>query len=233
MKFDIISTLSLDLPAFIVAITVHEFMHALVAYKLGDNTPKEEERLTLNPVEHLDFVGTLFPIILSSMGSSIILGWGKPVNVNYYNLRNPNKDYGLVAIAGPIGNITLCLVVGLFLNLAFNYYNIYKYLTIPAINYLFRLLAKIFTINLALFLFNLLPIPPLDGSKLIHAYGNNKIKSLIESLENYNLIIFSILFLTNLHSLLLAPIFIKITQFLIGNMWIYILQPIRFIIDFM
>ena len=128
----------------IIALTIHEFSHAYVADRLGDPTPRSYGRLTLNPLAHLDPLGTLMLFIAR-------FGWGKPVPVDSYNLKNPKRDEILISLAGPLSNIILAFVLGLvnrfFPNLLF-------------------IIFPIISINLSLAVFNLLPIPPLDGSKI-------------------------------------------------------------------
>lgn len=130
----------------LIAITVHEFAHAYMADRLGDPTAKLEGRLTLNPFAHLDPVGTLALILFK-------FGWGKPVPVDYYNLRHPRKDGALIAFAGPASSLVLALVFALINRFVF---------PIPV-----AIIIPFLSINLSLAFFNLLPIPPLDGSKVI------------------------------------------------------------------
>lgn len=138
--------------AILTALTVHEFSHALAAYFLGDQTAKRMGRLTLNPVAHLDPVGFLALVLVG-------FGWGKPVPFNPYNLRYPKWGSAMVAAAGPISNIISVIVFGLIL----------KY-TQPLLgqgNLLIEFLTLLVVLNLVLCLFNLIPIPPLDGSKFL------------------------------------------------------------------
>jgi Zn-dependent protease len=133
----------------ILSLSIHEFAHALVADKLGDPTPREQNRLTINPLAHLDPMGTL---ALAVAG----FGWGKPVVFNPYNLKNPLKDAALIAIAGPISNILIAVVLGSLLR--FN---------LISIEWIASAVFQIFLINLGLAIFNLIPVYPLDGSKVL------------------------------------------------------------------
>lgn len=137
----------------VVAISVHEAAHAFAAYKLGDTTAKSQGRLTLNPLAHLDLMGT---IMLFFAG----FGWGKPVPVNPYNFKNPIKDSAIVSLAGPASNFLTALLVSVPL----------KYFagTLPI--WLDTTLWVIFDISLILGIFNLLPFPPLDGSKIFAVF---------------------------------------------------------------
>ncbi len=135
--------------ALAVCITVHEAAHAWTAYKLGDPTAKIEGRVSLNPMRHLDLLGTIMIFIAH-------FGWGKPVPFNYNNLKNPRRDTALIAIAGPTSNLLTAFFVALVMTYVKN---------IPIIIY--GALDTILSLSIILFLFNLLPIAPLDGSKLI------------------------------------------------------------------
>lgn len=136
----------LFLISIIIALTIHEFSHAFIADRLGDPTPRANDRLSLNPLKHLDPIGT-FMLIFARFG------WGKPVPIDPYNLRNPRRDEILIALAGPASNLLLATVLSLVLRL-FPYYIPY------AIYYI------LISVNVSLAVFNLLPIPPLDGSKI-------------------------------------------------------------------
>lgn len=151
--------------ALIIAVMVHELAHGWVAYKLGDNTAKFAGRLTLNPIQHADPVGSLIlPAILFLSGSGIIFGWAKPVPVNFNNLRHPQRDLVLVASAGIIANFLLAGVCGVFIRL-------FAALDIPLLSGLMLLFfIQLLRINIILALFNFLPIPPLDGSKIFFGW---------------------------------------------------------------
>jgi Zn-dependent protease len=138
----------------IYSIILHEVSHGYVAYKLGDPTAKYEKRLTLNPLSHLDPLGTIILPLLGYFFLGFIFGWAKPVPYNPYNLKNPIKGSILIALAGPITNILLALFFVFLFKLNF----------FPNFQEIFLLAIRI---NLILAFFNLLPIPPLDGSKLL------------------------------------------------------------------
>lgn len=134
--------------ALAVCITVHEAAHAWVAFKLGDPTAKMEGRVSLNPLRHLDLFGTIMIFIAH-------FGWGKPVPFNYNNLKNPRRDAFLIAVAGPVTNLLIAFLIAI----------LFKYIPLPAV--ILDLLRSIYTLSIVLFLFNLIPIAPLDGSKFI------------------------------------------------------------------
>lgn len=137
----------------VVAISVHEAAHAFAAYKLGDSTAKSQGRLTLNPLRHLDLMGT---IMLFFAG----FGWGKPVPVNPYNFKNPIKDSAIVSLAGPASNFATALLLSIPL----------KYFAASMPYWLDTALWVTFDISLILGIFNLLPFPPLDGSKIFAVF---------------------------------------------------------------
>jgi Zn-dependent protease len=136
----------------LIAVSVHEFAHAWAADYLGDPTAKLEGRLTLNPLAHLDPIGTLTLFLFG-------FGWGKPVPVDSYNLKNPRRDEALISLAGPLSNIIIALLVGLA----------FKFIPIQTLAANTQPLISFLAINLGLAYFNLLPFPPLDGSKIFLA----------------------------------------------------------------
>lgn len=136
------------LAALIIVLTLHEFSHAWVANRLGDPTPYRMGRLSLNPLRHLDPLGTLMLFLAG-------FGWGKPVPVNPRNFDNPDRDEALTAFAGPLMNLAIALLVAIPLTY------------LPAPSGVLSLLAAIMDVSLVLFLFNMLPFAPLDGSKFL------------------------------------------------------------------
>ncbi|MBU1044217.1 MAG: site-2 protease family protein [Candidatus Omnitrophica bacterium] len=146
-----------NLPAFFIALTVHEYAHGFVAHKLGDNTAKHMGRLTLNPLAHIDLFGTiLLPLTLIIYNAPIVIGWAKPVPVNFYNLRNPKKGIIWVGLAGPAANFICGFFVFLIMNSGWVTNQVFD-----------QFLRSLFLINLILGCFNLIPIAPLDGSRII------------------------------------------------------------------
>lgn len=149
---------------FFVCLSVHEATHSLISYKLGDPTSKTEGRLSLNPLRHIDPVGTVAVPLFLILSGLPAFGWAKPVMVNIGNFKNPQRDNFLTAIAGPISNILFALLIAFAL----------RFMGTESI--LGAILVFMVQINIVLAVFNLLPIPPLDGSKVWH---------LILSDENY------------------------------------------------
>lgn len=171
--------------ALLVAITVHEAAHAWMAYKLGDYTAKYEGRVTLNPLAHLDPIGTLMIFVAH-------FGWGKPVPYNPYHLKNPKRDAALIAVAGPIANFITALVLSIPL----------QYINFQALGevgvFLSGVLVTTVLLNIGLMVFNILPIAPLDGSKLIGAFIPDQYHHQYESyLKIGPYILISLIFLQN------------------------------------
>ncbi|MFH2105437.1 MAG: site-2 protease family protein [Parcubacteria group bacterium] len=162
--------------AIVIAISVHEFAHAAMAYYLGDSTAKNEGRLTLNPLSHLDLWGTILLLVAG-------FGWGKPVPFNPYNLKNQRWGPALVSLAGPASNLVMAIVFMIFLRFG------YPLLGLAAGNALFDFLYYLIVINVILMAFNLLPVPPLDGSKLLFAVLPSSMDSVKEFLQRYGMFI--------------------------------------------
>jgi Zn-dependent protease len=156
-KIDIIEIL-LRLPALCMAFTVHEFAHGYAAYKLGDPMAKQDGRLSLNPLKHIDPLGMICLLLFR-------FGWAKPVMVNPQNLKNPKRDMAIIALAGPAANVALAVVTVLL------WYPVGIHLSRGL---LWNIASELILLNLVLAVFNLLPIPPLDGSKIFTAFMSDQ-----------------------------------------------------------
>lgn len=163
------------------SVIIHEVAHGTMANNLGDPTAKYEGRLTLNPLKHLDPVGSvLLPLMLVIIRSPFLIGWAKPVPVNPYNLRNPKKDMAKIAIAGPAVNFLVAFFFALLI----------QFFVIPE-RFLIIFTFIIF-INILLAVFNLLPVPPLDGSKILFSFLPNRLEYIQTWMEQRSLFLFFI-----------------------------------------
>lgn len=146
------------LPGILLGLTLHEFCHAFCAWKLGDNTAQEQGRLTLNPLKHIDIIGFLFILIAG-------FGWAKPVQFDPEKLKNFRRDKAMIAAAGPLSNFALGIILAVIVKLII----MFLWDNVSESDFIFTLVNVIFIaakINFGLFIFNLLPIPPLDGSHI-------------------------------------------------------------------
>lgn len=174
----------LNIIILIISLLIHELAHGAMAYLCGDSTAKDYGRLSLNPLHHLDPLGTIFPIILIFLGSPFIFGWAKPVPINYWKLKYGRLGEFLVAIAGIVSNIILALI-GLIL---------LKYTEIFGMsNILSSLCVYMIRLNILLAVFNILPIPPLDGSRMVASMVGGELRETIFSLDQYGIFIILIL----------------------------------------
>jgi len=183
--------LVIHLAILLISVVIHEVSHGWIANYLGDPTAKYAGRLTLNPVKHLDLWGSfLIPVSLLIIGSPILFGYAKPVPYNPYNLKNKKWGPAMVAIAGPASNLIIAILFGLTLRFIPFGQSIYMQ------NFV-QILAYIVLLNLLLAVFNLVPIPPLDGSKILFALLPYKYQQLSFQLERYGmiLVLFFIFFL--------------------------------------
>ena len=189
-KLTIVQKIAVWILPVIFAITVHETAHGWVAKKYGDNTASMQGRLTLNPIKHIDWLGTIIiPGLLLLTGTGFIFGWAKPVPVDARNFKNPRHDMAIVALAGPVSNLLMALTWSLIARIGITIGTSAENISLPLI---YTGIAGI-SINLVLALINLLPIPPLDGSRVLTGILPSRLAWQYNQLERYGFIILLIL----------------------------------------
>jgi Zn-dependent protease len=208
-------------PPFILSVILHEVAHGWIAEKLGDPTARNAGRLTLNPIPHIDLYWTIIlPILLYiSTGGRFVLGGAKPVPINPYNFKNPRKDMALSSLAGPCANLIIAISCAAIVRLILPILNgilpphIWDPMALP-LKLMFLFGAFIST---ALAVFNLIPIPPLDGSRIAYWLLPDRIAAVYYRLERFGIIIVFALFAFGLLGAVLWPIIITVLYFLLGD----------------
>jgi Zn-dependent protease len=193
--------------SIILAITAHEFMHAFTSDKLGDDTARHSGRLSLNPIAHIDPFATLLLPIVTYFLTGIPIGAAKPVPFNPYRLRYGEVGSALVAVAGPLTNLGLAVFMAIWLRL----------MTVPPdISLIFHMFILV---NIGFFVFNMIPFPPLDGSRILYALAPDPLRQVMRQIETFGLmgIVFFILLLYPLISPVIGRIIISLISFLIPN----------------
>ncbi len=196
-------TIAIQFMVILLALSVHESAHAWMAERFGDPTGRLQGRITLNPIAHIDPIGTvIFPIILALIGAPVF-GWAKPVMINPLNLKNPRKDGIFIAAAGPVSNIIMAILGIVFFLLLKNTGFIGSiYVSGRIAEAVTILLLNLILINIFLAIFNLLPIPPLDGSKILEGILEGEALNAYKKIEPYGFII------------LMAVIYLKVFDYL-------------------
>lgn len=194
----------------LLAVTFHELAHGWVAYKLGDPTAKDAGRLTLNPIKHLDLLGTIVFFVTR------MIGWAKPVPVNPYNFKNPRTDMAWVAVAGPAMNILLAIGFTILLKLLLS-------IPLPRSSSLVSVLMPLalmfkvgIIINVGLAIFNIIPIPPLDGSKILEGLLPMEAAIKYARLERYGVILLVILIFTHVVDYVVFPVINAVSSLLLS-----------------
>lgn len=188
----------------VISVVVHEVAHGLAALWQGDPTAKYAGRLTLNPIKHIDPVGSVIvPLICAVFPGGIMFGWAKPVPINPYNFRNPRAGEALVSFAGPFSNIVIALIFGLILRFYVDM------LPSPTIT----ILAIVVLTNIVLAIFNLMPVPPLDGSKILFSILPESMANFKATMDRYGMVlaIFFIFFIWQIFTPLIFKAFTLIT----------------------
>jgi Zn-dependent protease len=198
---DFIYRVAISLPAFLLAIVCHEAAHAWMAKRFGDTTGEQLGRLSLNPMVHYDLVGTvIFPLIGAALGG-VMFGWAKPVPIDSRRFRNIRSGIFWVSFAGPLANIILMLISAILLAFMmtkvspeFSYYNVFT-----------EMLKSAVTINVLLAVFNLIPFPPLDGSKMVTSMLDYNQARQYEELQRYSFVFLIILIMTPVLNWIMTP----------------------------
>ena len=184
--------LLLSLPAALISLSVHESAHGFVANKLGDPTAKNLGRITLNPMKHFDLLGFISMVFFR-------VGWANPVPINARNFKNPRRDMAISAAAGPISNFCLAIIFALFLKLVSLAYGVITFTseTQYIIMYLLEMmLLSGVVLNINLMIFNMIPIPPFDGSRILYVFLPTELYFKVMRYERYIMLAFILLFAT-------------------------------------
>jgi Zn-dependent protease len=202
-RFDLYRIL-VTLPGIILGLTIHEYFHAYIAHRCGDNTSKDQGRVTLNPLKHIDPLGFILLIVVG-------FGWAKPVNFTESNLRNPKTDVIKIALAGPLSNALLAMLLSVIFSLLLS-----SGIFSSSSQFGYNLLLYAIQINWILFVFNLIPIPPLDGSHLF-THPLRKHPGLYKGLYQYGtMVLIGILILQSYLKIMILPIFPIVSFFYKG-----------------
>lgn len=214
-----IRMLVLFLPILILSLSIHEWAHAKAADKLGDATAKYLGRLTIDPMAHISWVGTvLFPTIAVLTGAPLF-GWAKPVPVDMRNFKNPRGGMGLVAAAGPASNILIAIVLAATLSYVTSFYGsgitgIRAMKGMPAA--IADMLLMGIQLNAFLAFFNLLPLPPLDGSRIVAGLGGDSVARTMDRIEPYGFMLLMLIFFGGFIKYLTLPVYAFINLLLNG-----------------
>ena len=209
----------LTIPGVLVAITFHEYAHAFAAYKLGDDTPRNQGRLSLNPLAHLDPFGVIMLIFAH-------IGWGKPVQINPNNFtRKISERTGeaIAAFAGPLMNFILAFVFTIIFYVITIFATSFAYTTQAGV-IVMTMIQYTILVNVGLGVFNLIPLPPLDGSKILMAFLSYNARRWVEEHIQLFYIIFLIIWITPISSMIISPVITAITNGISGIVgWIFLL----------
>ncbi len=211
---DIAYTIAVWAAPILFAITLHEAAHGWVANKLGDPTAKNLGRITINPIKHIDPMGTVVVPLFLAMVSPFVMGWAKPVPVQPRYFKSPLLDMALVAVAGPVSNFVMACIWAMLVKLA--------YMSLdhsPLLTFLTEMCRNGIIINIVLMVLNLLPIPPLDGGRVVAGILPKPILAPYMQLERYGMIIILLLLVSGLLGKVLWPLvqhFVKLVGFIFG-----------------
>lgn len=211
---NIIQTISIWALPVLLAITVHEVAHGRTALYFGDTTAASQGRLSLNPLRHIDPIGTvLVPLLLIALQTGFIFGWAKPVPVNAFRLRSPKRDMALVALAGPASNVVMGIGWALLLSLALALESSTHFVALP----LYYMAIAGITINVFLTVLNMLPVPPLDGAKVLAGLLPDRLAMLLWRMEPFGFIILLLLIASGILIQILGPPAQFLQGFIVDN----------------
>jgi Zn-dependent protease len=199
----------------LIAFPIHEFSHAFAAFQLGDSTARWQGRLTLDPRRHFDPLGGTL-LVLSAIVGGFFIGWAKPTPVNPYNLRGGRRGEALVALAGPLSNLVMGAVVAVPLRLIHMSPDLWRTVALNDVAYFIFIVAAFFVaINVFLMIFNLLPIPPLDGWHVLLGLVNARTAYTLRRYEQYGFLLILVLFLAG--ATLIGSLADVVISFLLGT----------------
>ena len=207
---DSLVSLILTIPAVLIAITFHEFAHAFAADKLGDDTPRRQGRLNLNPISHLDPIGSLMLVFAG-------FGWGKPVEINPRNFNRKismSAGEAIVSVAGPAMNLILSIIFTIVMCIILRFAPSFVLTQVGKI--VITLIQETIIINIGLGIFNLIPLPPLDGSKILNHFLPSNVKGWVESNSQFFYIIFMFLWITGIMGNIITPIISAVYEGITG-----------------
>lgn len=207
LNWSVLTDMLLAVIPALICITLHELSHGFVAYKLGDNTAKNMGRLTLNPIKHIDIFGLIMMVVFK-------FGWAKPVPVNMRNFKNPKRDMAITALAGPLSNVLICCVV------LFIYGLVYLPCNLAGTEFAGSLLYAVYItayLSIALAIFNIIPIPPLDGSKVLFSLMSDESYMKLMRYERYGMLLLLVLIVTDV---LGNPLY-AVTQFVFDKLFFF------------
>lgn len=198
------------LALLIVSLSVHEAAHAWTANRLGDPTARMLGRLTLNPLAHVDWIGTVIFPLLMIFSNAPLLGWAKPVPVSWANLRHPRRDFAIVALAGPVSNLIQAMVVAVPLMLFTEGWT--SMFDTPVLQFV---VVRWIELNIMLAVFNMMPIPPLDGGNVLAGLLPESGARLIDTMRPYGFLMLYALLLTGVLSQIMGPVAVAILRWLL------------------
>ncbi len=215
-----INLIIIQIISLLFAVTVHEVAHGYVAYIMGDNTAKLAGRLTFNPIKHLDVIGSFFlPLILALVGSPFVFGYAKPVPVNFAHIRHFKKGVIFVSSAGIAANLCLAAMAGFFFQMLSMLEPLQNsFIFKPFVEDLFYLLLYSVIINLALAIFNMIPVPPLDGSRIVSMFLPDNLRRQYARIERFGMVIIFALLMTNALSKIILFFLNPLSSFLLGGL---------------